>query len=586
VSAGMRQNDDPLSGGASNPFGSSIENVDVGLSVRGHFVTTAATPAARAAPANLTRPTVQGRAEVGSVLVARQGTWSGSPPPRLTSQGQRCTRTGARCRNIARASGLRYRIAPADAGSTLRVVVTAANGVRAVTAPSTRTAIIRRASSRPAPVPPRSRGLANLWVHPQQSGSCTRSATPLAYDAARACSTAGAAYHAANQTTAGSLILVRGGLHPAFSISGNRSSPNRIVFDAAPGERPVFGGNWMRIGTTGVPSVGPKYVTIRSLRTSEMGAGYPDPASRFGLLVDVGSRFIRFENVSAGGFLIRGAQDIQLIGGDQGPCRRVGTNGGSVGPCEINKVDHYPGAPAPERILIDRVDFHDFNFGEQGCAGACHFRPMFINGVHGFTMRNSTVRNSVFEPWTTISGPAAAARGNHDILIENNYFGANVHAGGGHGFSFAWCQNASSGVTAYRNVTLRFNSFARGINVAVPGSNNSAERTCRVESFRVYGNILGHRHACGHGAISWSYNVFTGSRSGTCGPGDVNIGRSTHPFYRNDTRQPTRRDDWRLVGGAMAADNRVPVSAGCPATDRLGVRRGAGGFCDAGAHER
>jgi hypothetical protein len=438
---------------------------------------------------------------------------------------------------------------------------------------------------------------AHLWISPG-GGSCIRSETPVAFSAENACSTPAAAYAAANASPAESLILIRPGTYGPFQISGSRTSTNRITFDVEPGAVATFGNGTIQIGTSGTPSRAPRYVTIRNVRTrtfGEDGQTQWPVASRWGLSVLEGSQHIRLENVSAGGFLIRGSQHIELIGGDMGPCQLETRDGKFVfGACDINKVDHYPcGAYTcrAEHILIDGVEFHEFNYGA-GCSGACHHRPMYINGVHNFTLRNSTFRDSVFEPWFTISGPAAAQYGNQNLLIENNQFGGPVQTVG-HGLSLAWCKNANSGVHAYRNVTIRFNSFARGVNLAVPGSNTSWELDCRNENIQIYGNIFGEKHngadggnGCGNAAsVTWRYNVFAGRFTGTCGATDVNIGGTTMPFYQHDTRAPSG-DAFSLIGGIMAADNLVPESLGCP-SDRRGTRRPTDiGFCDAGAFER
>ena len=243
-----------------------------------------------------------------------------------------------------------------------------------------------------------------------------------------------------------------------------------------------------------------------------------------------------------------------------------------------------PSAPRLQRsthILLDGVDLHDYNYMPSCVASRdCHWRPLYLNSVDGFTMRNSTIRKSVFEPWFTISNTGL---GNHNILIENNYFGANVQAGAGAGFSFAWCENAHPGELGYENVTFRFNSFAPGMAVFTPGP------TCSMKNFRVYGNIFGRREpSCRvNPEVVYSYNVYSGLLGGTCGPGDVSVGGVRMRFYRNDTVNPDRTNDYELVGRRSAADNRVPASLGCPRTDRHGVRRPHDrNYCDAGANER
>jgi hypothetical protein len=75
-------------------------------------------------------PAITGTAAVGSTLTAGNGTWTATPAVTgYTYQWQRCNSSGASCTSISGATNQTYAVASADAGSTLRVQVTAANGV-------------------------------------------------------------------------------------------------------------------------------------------------------------------------------------------------------------------------------------------------------------------------------------------------------------------------------------------------------------------------------------------------------------------------------------------------------------------------
>jgi hypothetical protein len=416
-----------------------------------------------------------------------------------------------------------------------------------------------------------------------------------------------AAYDLANQRSGSSLILVRGGSYgydgdnTREQITGSRSSANRITIAAAAGQVPVFQGRIV-LGNGGDDvASGPDYLTLRNLTLGFFGSGFQNPNNRFGLFLLGGTTNVRVESMIQGGWLMQGVKDVQVIGGSSGPCAApaMAQYGGTANPCELNKLDYAATGAGiqTERVTIDGVEFHDFDYPpgceEQNRSGpdGCHHRSMFINGVNGFTLRNSTFRDHVFMPWTTI---CCGAKGNSNILIENNQFGAQVFWQAGDyssqpyfGFDFAWCQNGAQ--PSYRNVTFRFNSFARLGGLGVPGWVEGVN-SCQVENFEIYGNIFGHRANCGsylaNGTrINWHHNVYAGPTSGTCGgTGERNIGGSTMPFYSDDDAGP-ESGDYRLTGPAMAADNLVPANL-CPATDATGRSRGAGGSCDAGAHER
>lgn len=88
-------------------------------------------------PVAIDVPTVDGVPQKGQLLSASTGTWQAVPAPSLAYQWQRCTDTGAEsCTAIAKAITSTYTVSPADAGSTLRVVVTATSRGRSASSAS------------------------------------------------------------------------------------------------------------------------------------------------------------------------------------------------------------------------------------------------------------------------------------------------------------------------------------------------------------------------------------------------------------------------------------------------------------------
>jgi hypothetical protein len=81
-------------------------------------------------PANTAPPSVSGSAQAGGTLTANKGSWSGTGPIDYGYQWQRCTSAG--CTNIPGATDQTYRVAAADGGAALRVVVLAGNWVSSV----------------------------------------------------------------------------------------------------------------------------------------------------------------------------------------------------------------------------------------------------------------------------------------------------------------------------------------------------------------------------------------------------------------------------------------------------------------------
>ncbi len=94
-------------------------------------------------PANTGLPTITGALQPGSVLTASPGTWTGSPTPTFAYQWERCGTGGTSCVDIGSAAASTYALVTADGGMTIRVRVTASNGVPpAATAESAATGLI------------------------------------------------------------------------------------------------------------------------------------------------------------------------------------------------------------------------------------------------------------------------------------------------------------------------------------------------------------------------------------------------------------------------------------------------------------
>jgi hypothetical protein len=128
---------------------------DVGLTLRVHVLATnsagttsadsAQTPVVTApltAPLSTSPPSISGSTMVGKTLTASAGNWSGSPS-KYAYQWQRCNATGAACAAIANATAATYAPTGADAGTTLRVAVTATNPGGSTTATSSATRTIK-----------------------------------------------------------------------------------------------------------------------------------------------------------------------------------------------------------------------------------------------------------------------------------------------------------------------------------------------------------------------------------------------------------------------------------------------------------
>jgi hypothetical protein len=98
----------------------------------------ATVPVASSAPANVVAPSVNGDEEIGEVLFATLGTWSGAPTITYAYQWQRCAEGGS-CNDIPGATTSSYTIVAADLNQRLRVQIKATNGSGSATAASDQT---------------------------------------------------------------------------------------------------------------------------------------------------------------------------------------------------------------------------------------------------------------------------------------------------------------------------------------------------------------------------------------------------------------------------------------------------------------
>ena len=118
-----------------------------------------------AAPKAQKLPTVQGGNQVGQVLTAQVGTWTGSPTS-YSYQWRRCATGVTSCVAIAGAGGDAYTTSPGDIGSVISLTVTAIGAGGAGSATAKPTAVIVAA---PVPAP----AVENTIAQAGQAGAVT-----------------------------------------------------------------------------------------------------------------------------------------------------------------------------------------------------------------------------------------------------------------------------------------------------------------------------------------------------------------------------------------------------------------------------
>jgi hypothetical protein len=144
------------------------------------------------APVNTALPVVTGTTTQGQVLSSTTGTWAGTATITYARQWKRCDSVGGSCTNISGATGTTYTLVAADVGNTIKLTVTATNGVGNTAADAATTAVV-------APLPPSNTALPTITGTAQDGQTLTSTTgtwngtTPLTYSRQwRRCDSAGA----------------------------------------------------------------------------------------------------------------------------------------------------------------------------------------------------------------------------------------------------------------------------------------------------------------------------------------------------------------------------------------------------------
>lgn len=96
----------------------------------------------RAAPTNVSLPTIDGIPELGETLTATIGRWQGTLPIDYAYLWERCDPYGLECSVIPDATSDTYELTADDVGSTIDVVVTATNRIGTTSATSLPTPVV------------------------------------------------------------------------------------------------------------------------------------------------------------------------------------------------------------------------------------------------------------------------------------------------------------------------------------------------------------------------------------------------------------------------------------------------------------
>jgi hypothetical protein len=460
-----------------------------------HNVVVEAVPPPPSAPSNTAPPAISGSAQVGQTLSASSGTWSGTAPIAYTYQWQDCNEAGGSCASISGATAGAHTLSEADAGHTIRVVVTATNSAGSAPQASAPTSV----------------------VVPKESGvSCTATVTP----SMSAIAIASAIVSAANAST----ICMAAGSYPLITING-ATHTSYVTLRPTAGATPTV---------AGIKIADSSYLRIEGLHMSE-GINAQDNTSGvshdlqfidntfentiYGIAIDgntapiahvlvEGNYFhhLDFPGTCAEGAGYAGGQGVSNFYGDGVTVAHntfkeiswhfIQGGGGELG----MTVDHnlFEGPIPPAHLECTHLDVWQIWTGGENDA----FTNNIVRGEPG---KPVAIIPLIFE---TGAGGGECADALHNTTITNNLFIDSAA-------SYVAEIFTTTNLTYSHNTVVggQYGTFLDRSETCGPGTNLTAEHNIAVGTEGGYRFIVGE---C-TGACSFEYNVSDDATAGTAG---------------------------------------------------------------------
>jgi hypothetical protein len=408
------------------------------------------------------------------------------------------------------------------------------------------------------------------------TGVCTKIAPCGSFDYA---------YHVASP---GATIEIGGGTYPAQTVNLDLTkldATSDVVFQPAAGATVQIDGDLSMYGS---------HAVFRNLKLHKLVS-----AASTGALT---SHDVMFENLDGETFNIGPNFRITIKGGDWGPSLACHARDSAYDPatwCPAGSPHAATGNDGnagdwenhigpdgnimnqwPHDVLITNTRIHDQNSTD---LDAMHTGGLFLISGHDIAVRNTVFQqNAVYDLQVqdfTSSGCCGMTFGPpHDVVLENNWFGApvrGVNDPGGNTFNDDQpeLQLDPRNGACWTNWLIRYNSFVNGV---APGLDAGA---C-FDNVRLVGNVgeAPGSPQCFAGAagLTWDHNAWLG---GNCGPTDVAL--TSLPY----TSTTIGAEDFHLTGGPA-----VDLVPGTTADERLGTdidgqTRPLGAAWDAGSDE-
>lgn len=430
--------------------------------------------------------------------------------------------------------------------------------------------------------------LANLWIVNAGAGTCTRSASAVAYSVGTSCSSFDAAYRAASKGDTVNVVCSGNGscsypsqllaLSSAKSISGNCLWPEPFIdgttandqsscikFQNGAGSAPVIGHI----------NIAVPYVWLSGLTTSggiDLGRAADAGGTCAGY--NVIDTIIQNQTIQSGLLNSEGSSYLFIIGGTyNGPAN----SSSNIKPCDVSSADH---SATATHVAVDGATFRDYTQTDPSAHDECihwqdtdqgivqsskflncaqqdiSFHPA-VDGSVNFVLNHFLIRNNVFDDACSNQPAPCAPVGTGggvnfgcvasgtvaNFFIYNNSF-ATSHSGLGQDSNLNTCHAGSGGVTVTGNIMAGPDAFSCSLMTGSSGF---------VYDYNIFFNATG----CGTHALTGATNVYTNPA-------------------------PTAYDYTQKAGSPSLGY----VAITCPTTtDILGHARPGTG-CDAGAYEQ
>lgn len=417
---------------------------------------------------------------------------------------------------------------------------------------------------------------ANIWVSPA-GGSCSRSATPVVYNASTACGTIAAAW---NLAQGGDTIIAKGGTYSAgFSASGAKSST--VTIQSATGENAWFAGDGDLSGVTNMTVQDERNVHGQGLTMGQE-------------VVNGGSNNVQFHNVDtycqntapwhivtgqtgslcSARLLLGDVTNFSMIGGFVGPFTDCFASPCS-NPGDGNKITSCTTNATCSNIVFDGVTFDGaFTTDNQTDPNVAHMEMIKIDQGSNITFRHCKfIHCANCNSATIFFGQSGTKDTADNVTFEGNVIGPAEWGGAGLQYGY----NSPSGRATtlafqYNTVDGTLNFSGTYTTGTLPGTNITVEgNTAWKQSFG----------GCVSGTTYIKNTWYTSSGTLTAQCGTDNPGLSSSSGFWVSPGSPNY--DYHLTASSPLISAGGTGCAGM--TDIDGNKRPIGTTCAVGAYE-